>query len=230
MIFIPIPLLLAWLALPGGGRPDALAAVRGRCVEARTASVFAGACHYGAEATTAGREAVIAWHFESGSRAGVDLAGVDVAAAIAGEANLAEPGTAHRSILYLSDRSNPEQRRAAEDFVRARFGKTLGAVAEVRQVALREEFDGDRYLVDAGGLFRIEGALLPDRACCKMPLSVWYRPFTPLARPVVGCNAVFRFADKRLGPVWARFDENTAFAGSFEIADVIRPESLRTGP
>ena len=52
--------------------------VRGAFVEARTASVFAGACHYGAEATTGGREAVVAWRFDSGSHLGVNLAGVEI--------------------------------------------------------------------------------------------------------------------------------------------------------
>src|ERR671928_228601 len=50
--------------------------VRGVYVEARTASVFAGACHYNGELTTAGREAVLAWNVKGGSWGGVDLAGV----------------------------------------------------------------------------------------------------------------------------------------------------------
>jgi hypothetical protein len=50
--------------------------VRGVYVEARTASVFAGACHYNGELTTAGREAVLAWSVKEGSWGGVQLAGV----------------------------------------------------------------------------------------------------------------------------------------------------------
>ncbi|MCA1632087.1 MAG: hypothetical protein LC774_17540, partial [Acidobacteria bacterium] len=50
--------------------------VRGVYVEARTASVFAGACHYNGELTTAGREAVLAWSVKEGSWGGVNLAGV----------------------------------------------------------------------------------------------------------------------------------------------------------
>lgn len=215
MIFTPIPFLLALSAAASSTGPT----VRVRCVEARTASVFAGACHYGGEATTAGREALIAWHVESGSYAGVDLAGVDLAAAIAGEGNLADAGTARRSIVYLSDRATPEQRGAAEALLRLRLGDRLGRVLAVATVPLATEFEGDRYRIDAGRLFRIEGALLADRACCKMPLAVWYEPIAPISAPIVGRNAVFRYSDERLGSVWDRSDENTGFAGTLVRAE-----------
>jgi hypothetical protein len=193
--------------------------VRGRCVEARTASVFAGACHYGAEATTGGREAIVAWRFESGSYRGVDLAGVEVAAAVVGDVNLAEPDAVRRSILYFSDATPAASRSAAGDLLRDRFGGVLGTIAEERAVPLCVEFEGEHYRVAGGDLLDVEGGLLPDRACCKMPHQVWYRPFLPLAGAVVGCNAVFRYADPQLGPTWERFDENTAFVGTFTSSD-----------
>ena len=209
MIFAPIPLLgplFLALSVPP-------AAPRIRCVEARTASVFAGACHYGAETTTAGREALIAWHVESGVHAGVDLAGVDAAAAIAGEAHLADREGARRSILYVSDRASPEQRLAAEDLLRVRLAPQLGRVVEVRCVPLAVEIAGDDYRVDGGRFFRVEGALLADRACCRMPAAVWYEPLAPIGAPIVGFNAVFRYADDALGVAWVRRDENTTLAG-----------------
>lgn len=215
MIFTPIPL---FLALSAGGSSE-VQAVRVRCVEARTASVFAGACHYGGEATTAGREALIAWHVESGSHVGVDLAGVDLAVAIAGDGNLAEAGHARRSIVYLSDRATPGQRAAAEDLLRMRLGDRLGRVLEVTTLSLAVAIEGDRYRIDGGRAFRLEGELLADRACCKMPLAVWYKPIAPISKPIVGRNAVFRFADERLGSVWDRQDENTGFAGALARPD-----------
>ena len=210
MIFTPIPLLLVLSA----GAPSAKSPPRVRCVEARTASVFAGACHYGGEATTAGREALIAWHVESGEHAGVDLSGVDLAVAIASEGNLADPAALRRSIVYLGERATPAQRRAAEALVRLRLGDRLGRVLEVATVPLAATFEGDRYRIDAGRLFAIEGACLADRACCKMPQAVWYASIAPIAAPIVGHNDVFRYADARLGPVWDRHDENTGFAGT----------------
>lgn len=215
MILTPIPLLVLSLHAPLVS--DGI--VRGRCVEARTASVFAGACHYGAEATTSGREAIVAWRFESGSYHGVDLAGVEVAAAVVADANLADAGAKRNSILYFSDAAPAAARSAAGSLLRDRFGAVLGTVAGERALPLCVRFEGEHYRVAGGDLFDVEGSLLPDRACCKMPHQVWYRPFLPLAGAVVGCNAVFRYRDAQLGPTWERFDENTAFVGTFASSD-----------
>ena len=50
--------------------------LRGDYVEVRTASVFAGACHYNGEVVTTGRDAMMAWNVTSGKWQGVELAGV----------------------------------------------------------------------------------------------------------------------------------------------------------
>ena len=217
MILTPIPLLLILHTAPAPSAPAPEEIVRGRYVEARTASVFAGACHYGAEATTSGREAVLAWSFTSGSDGGVDLAGTGVVAVVAGEANLVDRGAARRSILCFSDRATPSQRRAAGDFVRRHAGSVLGEIVEERTVALSTGFDGDHYRIAAGSLVELDGALLPDRACCKMPYKVWYKPFVALESAVVGCNAVFRCSDASLAAVFERHDDNASFAGSFAV-------------
>jgi len=44
--------------------------VKGDYVEVRTASVFAGACHYNGEVTTTGRDALMAWNVTSGNFCG----------------------------------------------------------------------------------------------------------------------------------------------------------------
>ena len=210
MFQLPILLLLSAAAT---GSP----VVTGRCVEARTASVFAGACHYGSEATTGGREALIAWRFDAGSHQGVDLTGVRVAAAIASDRNLAELEGARRSILFVSDRATPAQRTAVLDLLRASYGATFGKVLEERSAPIEVAFEGDRYRVACGERLELAGTLLPDRACCRMPYAVWYRPLTPIAGAVVGENRVFRSTERTLGEVWDRPDENAAFSGTFEI-------------
>ena len=60
------------------------ASVRGEYVEVRTASVFARACHYNGELTTAGRDALMAWNVKSGAWQGVDLTGVRAIAIVSG--------------------------------------------------------------------------------------------------------------------------------------------------
>ena len=222
MIFSPIPLLLAAhaAAVPVHTSASAGAPISGHCFEARTASVFAGACHYGGEATTAGREAIVVWRFEAGAHAGVDLSGISAAAAIAADQNLADASAARRSVVYLPESSTEAARRAVLDLLSTRFGAVVGRVLEVRTVPLEVVVDGDRYRARAGERFAIEGEALPDRACCKMPVNVWYRPLVALERPIVGHNSVASLSEERLGPAWTRFDENTGFLGTFALPPV----------
>lgn len=191
-------------------------APRGSYVEARTASVFAGACHYGGEATTVGRDALLAWHFDGGMHAGAPLAGVDAVAVITSEANLAERAP-RRSVLYLDESASPASREAARAWIVGRNSAALGEIASVRVVQLSVAFDGERFDVASPERFELRGALLPDRACCKMPLQVWYEPFERLERPIVGFDEAFRFDDAAAlgGRSWSRPGENASFAGRF---------------
>src|SRR5215208_6915838 len=86
--------------------------VRGVYVEARTASVFAGACHYNGELTTAGREALMAWDVASGSWDGVPLAGVRAVAVVSSEVNLTDSSAARRSELFVDGSATAAQAAA----------------------------------------------------------------------------------------------------------------------
>lgn len=215
---------------------------RGRYVEARTAAVFAGACHYGAQLTTQGREAVVAWSFEGGVWNGQPLAGVDVVCAIAAPANLIEAdaagGTERRhSVVYVSKGAEPGARDAAVALVRERYARLLGEVREVRPAAIAFRSDERAYEVTVDGELALEGGLVLDR-CCKMELQVWYAPFAKSRAGTaeraqlgerlgggdvfdieVGCSEVFRYRARRLGPVWERIGENNAFVGRFACVE-----------
>src|SRR4051812_25978560 len=75
--------------------------VHGEYVEVRTASVFAGACHYNGERVTEGKSAVLAWKIEGGSFNGSDLSGVKVLAAVACDDNLAEAGASRKASIVV---------------------------------------------------------------------------------------------------------------------------------
>lgn len=201
----------------GLGASESVAPVlAGRWVEARTASVFAGACHYNSEYTTQGRRAVVAGVFDAGQVEGLELGGQVFVAVVAADENLAEGG-ARRSILYLSDELSPVQRQALE---RAVLGAHAGALGEVTQVVAADvgvSLDGERYSARVAGLVRLAGAAMADRACCKMPLNVWYDALVELDDPIVGLSSEFVVADIGLGPAFERFDENNAFVGSFRV-------------
>ncbi len=206
-----LPLVLP-LVLPGA--PDAVAPT-GAYVEARTASVFAGACHYNGELVTAGREALCAWSLESGAWNGVDLAGVRIVAIVTADANLVERDVARRSVVHVDAALAPEKAAAAVRWLAATRADLLGTIVEVRADALSIAIDAEAYRVSAPGCFELAGAPLPDRACCAMPQNVWYRPLETLERPLVGLDATFEARSPALDRAWSRPGENAAFTGRF---------------
>src|SRR6266849_4949364 len=83
--------------------------LRGEYVEARTASVFAGACHYNGELTTTGRDALMAWNVTSGRWKGVDLAGVRAVAIVTSDVNLSDSDAARRSEIIIDRNASHSQ-------------------------------------------------------------------------------------------------------------------------
>lgn len=177
----------------------------GTFVEARTASVFAGACHYGAEFTTAGREAVLAWRFDGGP-----ARGAQVVAVVSSPVNLAVPGGDRRSVVYLDGPVD-----AREEALATLLGRELlGEVVTVQRGA-SISLDGDLYEVRAGRDVVLSGSLLPDRACCSMPANVWYEPLASEDPGIVGNSYVFQCEVRELDLRFQSAGENDAFVGSF---------------
>ena len=79
----------------------ALAAVKGDYVEVRTASVFAGACHYNGELVTTGRDAIMAWNVTEGTHNGVNLAGAKAIAVVGSQANLIDDQAVRKAELVI---------------------------------------------------------------------------------------------------------------------------------
>src|SRR6201988_3064966 len=89
-------MLVAVSALVFSSKAESVS-LRGDYVEVRTASVFAGACHYNGEVVTTGRDALMARNGTSGKRQGVDLTGVRVLAIVSADVNLGAAKAARQS-------------------------------------------------------------------------------------------------------------------------------------
>jgi len=183
--------------------------------EARTASVFAGACHYNGELMSDGREALLGWHFESGTVAGVDLAGLSLAALVVDEENLSFAPSARRTVLYVPRTAADDERRALVLWAERTHASELGTVAAVRAAELSLAVGPETYTLEAPGSFTLRGNALADRACCKMPYHVWYAPFEETEGRLVGRDDVFDVSEPLLGLRWSRPGENAAFFGRF---------------
>src|SRR5262245_23528213 len=90
-------LVLTAAAIVLTSRAERATSAQGDYVEVRTASVFAGACHFNVEFTGGGREAIMAWHFTSGNWNGADLSGLRAIAIISADDNLSNAQAVRRS-------------------------------------------------------------------------------------------------------------------------------------
>ncbi len=213
------PALLSLLASPSTDLADS--APHGRYVEARTATVFAGACHYGAEYTLAGRDAVLGFQFTAGEYAGTALAGLEVVAVVSAEANLAQEGAQRRSQLFLPASAQPRQRAALEAWAREQMGSVLGSLTTVVarpldvEVELQGSFRLEAGVPESAERVVLRGNGLPDRECCTMPFGRWYAPLVAVNNDRVGFASDFSLRVPALGVQAKRSEDNCAFFGSF---------------
>jgi hypothetical protein len=189
--------------------------LRGDYVEVRTASVFAGACHYNGEVTTAGREAMMAWKVTSGKWQGVDLSGVRVMAIISSESNLAEKDAARQSELII-DSPSRAQSLAMLNAIKANYAGSLGNIVKVRNAPITFVREGKKYAVAADeATMNVEA--MPNDLCCKMPNLVWYTPMVGLENRKVGYTTNASYSGNTVSEQWSRAGENSAFYGSFSL-------------
>ena len=186
---------------------------RGLHVEARTASVYAGACHYGGESATAGREALVALRFDGGSIAGEDLAGARIALVLVADANLEDEFLVVRARAYVDAPRGAAQENALLLAARRHLGARVLELEGVEASQLSFEEAGDSVEVRVPGVARLAATAMPDRACCKMPQQVWYRPLGAVEGQLVLLCEEFRVD---AGSVrFARHDENNGFVARF---------------
>lgn len=191
--------------------------VRGDYVEVRTASVFAGACHYNGELTTAGRDALMAWNVKSGEWRGVDLAGVSIVAIVTADANLAESTAARSSAIIIGENASDAQSRAMLEALKNKYAASLGKIVSVRRGPLTFEHNDKIYKVTADNFASINIEAMPDDLCCKMPQLVWYSPLVPLENRKVGYTTKALYAGSAVGDPWQTTGQNSAFYGSFVL-------------
>ncbi|HJT28955.1 MAG TPA: DUF1326 domain-containing protein [Pyrinomonadaceae bacterium] len=190
--------------------------LRGDYVEVRTASVFAGACHYNGEVVTTGRDAMMAWNVTSGKWQGVDLSGVRVMAIVSADANLGESNAARQSEIIIDSNASRTQALAMVNALKEKYAASLGNVVEVRSAPINFARNGREYAVVTNeAAINVEG--MPNDLCCKMPNLVWYAPFVGLENRKVGYTSKAIYSGKVVGEPWSRSGENSAFYGTFSL-------------
>jgi hypothetical protein len=215
LLFATAVMIVALCALVFSSQAENVS-LRGDYVEVRTASVFAGACHYNGEVVTTGRDAMMAWNVTSGKWQGVDLNGVRAMAIVTADANLSDDQAARQSEVIIDDQASDAQSKAMIAALRQKYATALGNVLTVRRAAISFERNGRSYAVKADDAV-IDVEAMPNDLCCKMPNLVWYSPFVGLENRKVGYTVRAGYSGKAVGTPWSRAGENSAFYGSFSL-------------
>jgi hypothetical protein len=193
------------------------AQLQGDYIEARSASVYAGPCHYSNEAVTDGRSATAAWRFTDGTWKGVSLKGLSAVAVISAKANLAEDIKTRRSVLYLDSRATPQQTAAMRSLFSEKYGAMLGQVVATRAASTQVSNDGLDYRVRVEGVAQLDVNRYPCTHCTQ-DAQIWYQPLAPTRNIIVGKTTRTAFNDKALGLSWDDKQEaNSAFVGTFVL-------------
>jgi hypothetical protein len=214
-LFVALAMLVAVSALVFSSQAENVS-LRGDYVEVRTASVFAGACHFNGEVVTTGRDAMMAWNVTSGKWQGVDLAGVRVLAIVSADANLAEGNAARQSEIIVDSKASRAQALAMINALREKYAASLGNVVAVRNAPISFERNGRTYAVVTNEA-AINVEAMPNDLCCKMPNLVWYTPLVGLENRKVGYTSRALYSGKVVGEPWSRSGENSAFYGTFSL-------------
>jgi hypothetical protein len=191
--------------------------ITGDYVEVRTASVFAGACHYNGELVTTGRDAVMAISFTAGSWNNTSLAGVRAVAAVTSDANLGQENATRKVELTIDSKATEAQATALTALLKEKCKATLGEITSVRRAPVSFIHKGSDYAVKADGIATLDVQPMPNNECCAQPHLVWYQPLVPLTNRKVGYTQSAAYLAGTVGEPWQREGENSAFYGSFSF-------------
>ena len=201
--------------------PGALATqpetVQGEYLEARSVSVYVGACHYGAEYVEGGREATLVWNIHQGTWNGVSLEGLTVVAVVTAQNNLAVDTNTRRSVLYLDEKATSEQRSALIDLMTTKRGEILGEVVSTEIAPITFTKQDVKYNLRVGEVLTLSVSRYPCQNCTQ-PHQIWYKPLEQIDTPIVGKSTTYCYQDKILSVTWnCGEDTNNVFVGNFAM-------------
>ena len=191
--------------------------IQGEYIEARSASVYVGACHFGAEFMEGGKEATLVWNIQQGSWNNVSLDGLTVVAVVSAKSNLAIDTETRKSVLYLDPSATAEQRTAISSLLTTKHADVLGEVIATQTAAIEFTKEGTKYDVTVDQVLTLSANRYPC-ANCTQPHQIWYEPLTAIQNAIVGKSEVYRYKDTHLPVMWQQSGaSNNVFVGSFSM-------------
>jgi len=211
---IAVPLALLALSATLAGAEPADNRVVADYLEARTASVFSGACHYNGEIVTVGREAQMLWHIRTGSYKGVSLKGLNAMVAVVSEDNLKNTQAKRRSVMYLDAKATEAQADALTEMILTTGKSAIGDVVAIKHTTITFKREADTFSAEVVGISKVAVKAMPNKECCRMPNNVWYEPLVKVQNRRVGYTDASGVKEKCLKTDWMKSRENSAFYGT----------------
>lgn len=208
---------LALVLAAGVAFATQLPSVQGEYIEARSASVYTGACHFGAEFVDGGKEATLVWNIHSGTWNDVSLDGLTVIAIVTAKKNLAIDTETRKSVLYVDTETTAAQRAALRDMLETKQNEVLGDIVAMQAAELSFAKEGTRFDVTVGEVLALSANRYPCAACTQ-PHQIWYEPLAPVQNAIVGKSEVYRYRDTQLPVTWHQGGTvNNVFVGDFSM-------------
>lgn len=195
--------------------------IRGDYLETRSADVYTGQCFANGEVNLVGKEAILAWHVQSGSWDGVPLQGLTVAAAVRANGTLGDPYESPypaKAVLLVDDQANPQQKAALLSFAHHMGGELLKNVQQViptqMELVVNAEHHGSAML-RAGRFATVQTRSIgsQDHLCGNE--VTFYPPLTELAHSMPAVALTDTYSGPGLGVSWDLHGKRSAFVGTF---------------
>lgn len=217
------PLHLLTVALPLLTAPvsgDSAPTIRGQYLEARTCDVYTGSCFANADTGLTGRNAVMAWKIEHGSRNGVNLDGLGVAVVLVASDTLGlKQSVPAKAVVIVDSTADTRQRAALLEFIRTQTRGLIGEIVAVRTATVDLELcpcdNGACARLDAGEVRVATRCIYPehDKACGNE--TVQYPPLARGVQAVAAMTVEHVYRGKDLNQTWQDAGRRGAFVGRF---------------
>jgi hypothetical protein len=195
--------------------------IRGDYLETRSADVYTGQCFANGEVNLVGREAILAWHVQSGSWDGVSLQGLTVAAAVRANGTLGDPYEnpyPAKAVLLVDDQATVPQQAALVNFAKRMGGELLNHVEQVIPTQMELVVNAEHHgaaMLRAGRFATVETRSIggQDHLCGNE--VTFYPPLTELAHSMPAVALTDTYNGPGLGVSWDLHGKRSAFVGTF---------------
>ena len=195
--------------------------IRGDYIETRSADVYTGQCFANGEVYLVGKEAILAWHVQTGSWDGVALDGLTIAAAVRAQATLGDPyGNPYpaEAVLLVDDQATPQQSAALVSFAHQMGGELLKNVGQTLPAPMEMIVNHERHgvaLLRAGQFATVQTRSLGDKDHVCGNEVTFYPPLTPVAHSMPAVAVTDAYRGPGLGESWDSHGRRSAFVGTF---------------